>query len=89
MLKSVCEHTQCIQQNMMEIFLLPVFLKKHEDAVSGVEKALLGGGGTKQNKVLNVLLISLEALMHEKDSKRRTVHEGCLHFPRVLLQLKL
>lgn len=48
MLKSVCEHTQCIQQNMMEIFLLPVFLKKHEDAVSGVEKALLGGGA--QNK---------------------------------------
>lgn len=48
-----------------------------------------GEGEAKQNKVLNVLLISLEALMHEKDSKRRTMHEGRLHFPRVLLQSKL
>lgn len=49
MLKSVCERIQCSRQNMMEILLLPVFLKKHEDAVSGVEKALLWGGGG-QNK---------------------------------------
>lgn len=48
MLKSVCEHTQSSSQNMMEILLLSVFLKKHEDAMSIVEKASLWGE-TKQS----------------------------------------
>lgn len=50
MLKSVCEHTQCSWQNRMEILLLSVFLKKHKDAMSIVEKASLWGE-TKQNSV--------------------------------------
>lgn len=65
MLKSVCEHTQSSSQNMMEILLLSVFLKKHEDAMSIVEKASLWGE-TKQS-VDCAPVFSVEVLMHEED----------------------